>query len=63
MTRYLIKPRDSINIFLKGYGSLSVAKNIVKNIGKSRSKNLSNKYIQKPLEHVKQYAINALETA
>ena len=38
MTRYSIKPRD--RIFVKGYGFLSFAKNIGKNI----SKNLTGKY-------------------
>ena len=33
------------------------------NIGKNISKNLSNKYSQKRLDHVKQYATDALKTA
>ena len=37
MTRYSVQPRDQI--FVKGYGFLSFAKNIDKNI----SKNLSSK--------------------
>ena len=47
MTRYSIQPRD--RIFVKGYGSLSVAKNMDKNFGK----NVSSKYSQKILAHAK----------
>ena len=36
MTRYLTEPRDQI--FVKGYGFLSLAKNMGKNIGKDISK-------------------------
>ena len=46
---YSIQPRD--RIFVKGYGFLSFAKNISKNIGESISKNLSCKYSQKFLDH------------
>ena len=42
MTRYSIEPKDWI--FVKGYGFLSVAKNMNKNIGKNISKKLSSKY-------------------
>ena len=38
MTSYLIQPRDSI--FIKGYGFLSFAKNVDKNIGKNISDKL-----------------------
>ena len=41
MTGYSVRSRD--RIFVKGYGFLSFAKNMVKNIGKSISKNLSSK--------------------
>ena len=34
---YLVQPRD--RIFVKGYGFLSFAKNIGKNIGINKSKN------------------------
>ena len=44
MTRHSVQPRDQI--FLKGYGFLSFAKNIVKNIGRNISKNLRGKYSQ-----------------
>ena len=37
MTRYSVQPRD--RIFLKGYGFLSFAKNISKNIGANIIKN------------------------
>ena len=33
MTRYLVQPRD--RVFVKGYGLLSSAKNMDKNIGKN----------------------------
>ena len=39
---YSIEPRDII--FVKGYGFLSFAKNMSKNIGKVISKDLSRKY-------------------
>ena len=41
MTHYSVQPRDCI--FAKGYEFLSVAKNVVKNIGKTISKILSEK--------------------
>ena len=37
MMRYSVEPRDQI--FLKGYGFFSFAKNLGKNIGKNISKN------------------------
>ena len=40
--RYSVQPRD--RIFVKGYGFLSLAKNMGKNIGKNISKNVSSKY-------------------
>ena len=54
--RYSVQPRDQI--FLKGYGFLSFARNIGKNI----SNNLSGKYSQELLDHAKQFAIDALKT-
>ena len=40
--RYSLQPRDQI--FVKGYGFLSFAKNMGKKIGRNISKNLSGKY-------------------
>ena len=51
--RYSIEPRD--RIYVKGYGFLSFAKNI--------SKNLSNKYRQKLIDTGKKSATDALKTA
>ena len=45
MMLYSIEPRDQI--FVKGYGFLSLAKNMDKNIGKNISKKFSSKYSQK----------------
>ena len=61
MTRYSVQPRDQI--FVKGYGFLSFAKNMGVNIDKNISKNLSSKYSQKLLDHTKQLATDALNTA
>ena len=49
-------------MFVKGYGFLSFAKNMVKILEKI-SKNLSCKYIQKLLDYGKQSAADALEAA
>ena len=51
---YSVQPRD--RIFVKGYRSLSFAKNIGKNIGENISKSLSAKNSQKLLDHAKQSA-------
>ena len=59
MTRYSVQSRDPI--LVKGYEYLSFAKNIVKNIGKKISGNLSSKYSQKRLDHTKQSATDALK--
>ena len=48
MISYLIDPNGQA--FVKGYGFLSLAKNMNKNIGKYRSKNLSRKYSQRLLD-------------
>ena len=56
MTRYSVQPRDWI--FVKGYGFLSFAKNMSKNI----NKNLSRQYSKKLLDHAKQSAIDAFKT-
>ena len=61
MTRYSVQPRDQI--FVKGYGFLSFAKNLSKNISKNIIKCLSGKYSQKPLDHAKQFATDALKTS
>ena len=60
MMRYSIEPPD--RILLKGYDFLSFAKNVSRNIGKSRSKNLSNEYSHKLLNHAKKSATDALKT-
>ena len=60
MTRCSVQPRD--RIFIKGYGFLSVAKNVGKNIGKITIKNLCGKCSQKPLGHAKHSAADALRT-
>ena len=57
MTRYSVQPRGQI--FVKGYGFMSFAKNISKNI----SKHLSGKNIQELLDHAKQSATDALKTS
>ena len=44
-------------------GSFSFAKNMDKNISKTKSKNLSGKNSQKPLDHVKQSGTDTLKTA
>ena len=40
--RYSVQPED--RIFVKGYGFLSFANNMDKNIGKDISKNIGSKY-------------------
>ena len=44
MTHYSVQPRD--RIFVKGYGFLSFAKNMGRNISKNKRKNLSGKSSQ-----------------
>ena len=61
MRRYSVQPREQI--FVKGYGFLFFAKNMVKSIGKNESKNLSGKYSQKFLNHAKQSATDTLKAA
>ena len=60
MRRYLIELRDQA--FIKGYRFFIFAKNIGKIQVKNASKNAS-KYSQKPLDHAKQSATDALKTA
>ena len=57
---YSVQPRDRI---LMDYGFLSFPNNMGKNIGKSISKNLNSKNSQKILDHAKQYATDAFNTA
>ena len=61
MTPYLVQPRNQI--FTKCHGFLSFAKNMVRIIGKNKIENLSSKYSQKPLDHTKKSATDALKTA
>ena len=42
MTRYSVQPRDEI--FVKGYGFLSFARNMTRNNGNNISKNVTSKY-------------------
>ena len=51
--RYSIEPRD--RIYVKGYGFLSFAKNIGKNLG--------NKYGQRLLDSTKKSTMDAIKTA
>ena len=57
MTRSLVQNRDQI--FVKGCGYLSFAKNMGRNIGRDISENLSRKYIETRLDNAKQSAIDA----
>ena len=64
MTRYLVQSRD--RIFVKGYGFLSSAKNMDKNISKS----LTGKYIlvmlaalQKPFDHAGKTATDTFKAS
>ena len=51
MTHYSVQPGD--RIFVKGYGFLSFAKSVGRNVGKDISENLVSKYSQKLLDHAK----------
>ena len=57
MTECSVQPSDWI--FVKGYGFLSFAKKMDKNIGKS----LRGKYSQKLLDHAKESATDTLKTS
>ena len=59
MRRDSVQPKDQI--FVKGYGFLSFAKNMVKSIGKNESKKLSGKYSQKFVNRAKQSATDTLK--
>ena len=61
MTRYSVQPKNQI--FAKGYGFLSFAKNMGKNVGMNISKILSCRYRQKLLLNAKKSATNALKTS
>ena len=61
MKSYSVQSRDQI--FLKGYGFLSFAKNMSKLIGKNKSKKLSNKYSQNLFHHTKKSSTYVLEAA
>ena len=61
MTRYSFQPID--RILVKGYGLLSIAKNMVTNFGKNIRQNLSGKYSQKRLDHAKKSVTNGLKTS
>ena len=52
--RYSTEPRN--RIFVRGYGFLYFENYMAKNIDKNMSKNLSNIYSQKLLDHAKQSA-------
>ena len=56
MMPYSVQPRKRTSV--KGYGFLSFAKDMSKIIGKNISKDLSDKYIQKFLDHTKQSAVS-----
>ena len=60
MTHYLFEPGDCI--FVKGYGLLSFAKNMGKNISKSGSKSLHSKYSQNLFDHAKESATDSFKT-
>ena len=61
MSCYSVQPRDQM--FVKGYGFMSFAKNMGKNIWKNKSKSLKGKYSQKLLDPSKQPATDAFKTA
>ena len=61
MMRYSFQPRDQM--LVKGYGFLSIAKNMGKNIGKNISKTLNGKYSQKSFDHAKKPATETLKTS
>ena len=50
MTCFSVQPMYRISV--KGYGFLSLAKNMGRNFGKNISENLSSKYSQKIFDHV-----------
>ena len=54
-----VQPRDQI--FVKGYGFLTFAKNMGEDIGKNMSENISGKYSEKCIDHTKQSATDAFK--
>ena len=58
MTCHSVQPRGQI--FIKGYGFLSFAKNMTRNTIKDISKNLGRKYSQKSIDHARQSAADVL---
>ena len=63
MMCYSVEPRDRIFVkYLYFYGFMSCAQNMGRNISKNISKHLSSKYSQKPLDHAKKCATDALKT-
>ena len=54
---------SSTKSIVKGYGFLSFAKNMGKDIGKNITKSLNSKYSQRLLGHAKQSAIGSFETS
>ena len=58
---YSVQPRD--RIFVKGYGFLSFAKSMSKNIGKTISQRVSGKYSQERLDHARQSLADTLKTS
>ena len=59
MVQFPDQLRDKI--FVEGYGFLSFAKIMGKNIGKNISKDLSGKYKQKHVDHAKQSATDVFK--
>ena len=67
MAHYSVQLRDGIvqlrdGTFVKGYGYLSFAKDMGKNLGKNINKNLYGKYSQNLLGYAKSSATDALKT-
>ena len=60
MTQYSVQPR--YRIFIKGYGFLSFAKNIVEINGKNISENLFGKYSQNLFDHTRKSATDVTKT-
>ena len=63
MTRYSFQPRDRKLENILNNGFLSFAKNMGKSIAKNISKILKGNYSQKLLDHTKQSATDAFNTA
>ena len=61
MSPYSVQPRHII--FVKGFGFLSFAENMRRNIGKNISKSLNSTYRQKLFDHAKQSAKYVFKTS